>query len=139
MFRALGVLRFVVLLNAVGLGWDRRDSLDHPGPGLGGARRAWPSGRPSSVWAYPPRAGAALRLLVADLLVARGAIAASPYVKGDGLNATLPGFWVMGAVLAWAIVWRLARRAGGRGGGVGRRPRASGTSSPRRTTATSSC
>jgi signal transduction histidine kinase len=45
-------------------------------------------------------------LLVADLLVAVAAIGVSPYVKGEGLNATLPGFWVMGAVLAWAILWR---------------------------------
>ena len=53
-------------------------------------------------------------LLVADLLVAVAAIAVSPYVKGEGLNATLPGFWVMGVVLAWAIIWRWAGRAGGR-------------------------
>ncbi len=36
------------------------------------------------------------------------AIGLSPYVKGEGLNATLPGFWVMGVVLAWAILWRWA-------------------------------
>ncbi len=27
-------------------------------------------------------------------------------VKGAGFNATIPGFWVMGALLAWAIHWR---------------------------------
>ena len=30
----------------------------------------------------------------------------SPLVKGDGLRATIPGFWVMGALLAWAVHWR---------------------------------
>jgi signal transduction histidine kinase len=34
-------------------------------------------------------------------------IMVTPWVKGDGFNATLPGFWVMGALLAWAIHWRL--------------------------------
>ena len=43
---------------------------------------------------------------MADLVVAVAAIGLSPYVKGEGLNATLPGFWVMGVVLAWAILWR---------------------------------
>jgi len=30
MYRALAVLRVVVLLNAIGLGWYRREPLDHP-------------------------------------------------------------------------------------------------------------
>ena len=34
-----------------------------------------------------------------------GLILASPLVKGEGLRATIPGFWVMAAVLAWAIHW----------------------------------
>ena len=33
-------------------------------------------------------------------------IAVSPVVKGAGFNATIPGFWVMGALLAWAVHWR---------------------------------
>ncbi len=41
-----------------------------------------------------------------DLLVAVAAILLTPYVKGEGWHATLPGFWVMGVVLAWAVVWR---------------------------------
>ncbi len=34
-----------------------------------------------------------------------GLILVSPLVKGDDLRATIPGFWVMGALLAAAIHW----------------------------------
>lgn len=105
MYRALAVLRVVVLINTIGLGWYRRDSLDHPSAAVAvlAGLTAWTV---FAIWAYsaPQRRGALL--LVADLLVALGAIAASPYVKGDDLRATLPGFWVMSVVLAWAIHWR---------------------------------
>src|SRR4029079_1379523 len=105
MYRALAVVRVVVLLNTIGLGWDRRDSLDHPsaaGAVLAGLT-AWTV---FAIWAYSAPQRRRPPLLVADLLVALGAIAVSPYVKGDDLQATLPGFWVMGVVLAWAIHWR---------------------------------
>ena len=59
-----------------------------------------------AIWAYAAPQRRRAPLLVADLFVALVAIAASPYVKGDDLRATLPGFWVMGVVLAWAIHWR---------------------------------
>ncbi len=59
-----------------------------------------------AVWAFAAPARRTPALLVADLAVAVVAIALSPYVKGEGFNATLPGFWVMGAVLSWAILWR---------------------------------
>ena len=105
LFRALGVLRFVVLANAVVLYGVRFDGYDHPTVGwvVMALLVAWTC---FAVWAYgvPARRTAVLGL--ADLLVAVVAIALSPYVKGAGLNATLPGFWVMGVVLAWAILWR---------------------------------
>jgi signal transduction histidine kinase len=44
--------------------------------------------------------------LVADLAVALAAIAVTPVVKEPGYQSTLPGFWVMGAMFAWAIHWR---------------------------------
>jgi len=107
MFRALGVLRFVVLLNTIALYWRHDDAYDHPGAGWAvmAGLAAWTV---FAVWAYAAPARRTPGLLVADLAVAVGAIALSPYVKGEGLNATLPGFWVMGAVLAWAILWRWA-------------------------------
>ena len=105
MLRALGILRFLVLLNAIGIYLLRYDSYDHPlvGALVMVALVAWTA---FAVWAYAAPARRTPLLLVADLAVAVAAIGLSPYVKGEGLNATLPGFWVMGVVLAWAILWR---------------------------------
>ena len=105
MLRALGILRFVVLVNALVLYVIHVDAYDHPGVGwvVMGVLVVWTV---VAWWAYAAPARRTPGLLVADLAVAVGAIALSPYVKGEGLNATLPGFWVMGAVLAWAILWR---------------------------------
>ncbi len=107
MFRALGVLRFVVLLNALGIYVWRYDRYDHPAVGwlVMAVLVGWTA---FVLWAYAAPARRRAPLLVADLLVAVAAIGISPYVKGEGLNATLPGFWVMGVVLGWAILWRWA-------------------------------
>jgi signal transduction histidine kinase len=107
MLRALGILRIVVLLNAVGIYWLRYDAYDHPAVGwlVMALIALWTA---FVVWAYAAPARRTPLLLVSDLAVAVAAIAMSPYVKGEGLNATLPGFWVMGAVLSWAILWRWA-------------------------------
>ncbi len=105
MLRALGILRVVVLLNAIGIYLLRYDGYDHPTAGwlVMVGLVAWTG---FVVWAYAAPARRTPLLLVCDLVVAVVAIGLSPYVKGEGLNATLPGFWVMGAVLAWAILWR---------------------------------
>ncbi|MCW2760028.1 MAG: hypothetical protein JWR85_229 [Marmoricola sp.] len=105
MFRALAVLRFVVLANTLALYFWRYQSYDHPmvGAAVMVALVAWTG---FAVWAYDAPSRRRPWLLVADLVVAVAAIVLSPYVKGEGLNATLPGFWVMGVVLAWAIMWR---------------------------------
>ncbi len=105
MLRALAVLRFVVLVNAVGLYALRYDRYDHPTVGwvLMGLLAAWTG---FAVWAYAAVERRRAWLLTSDLLVTVVMIGASPYVKGAGLNATLPGFWVMGVVLAWAVLWR---------------------------------
>lgn len=107
LFRALAVLRLAVLVNAVGIYVVRYPGYDHPV--VGALVMAFLAGwTVFVVWAY----GAASRrrpwLLVSDLAVAVAAIALSPYVKGEGWSATLPGFWVMGVMLAWAILWRWA-------------------------------
>ena len=105
MLRALAVLRFIVLLNTVALYLLRYRGYDHPAVGavVMVGLVVWTG---VAVWAYdaPRRRGP--WLLVADLLVALVAIGLSPYVKGAGMNATLPGFWVMGVVIAWAVLWR---------------------------------
>lgn len=105
MFRALGILRVVVLLNAAGLNLYRADNFDHPvgGAVVVGVMAAWTAG---SVWAYADPARRTSTLLGIDLALALAAILVSPLVKGPDLQATIPGFWVTGALLAWAIHWR---------------------------------
>jgi signal transduction histidine kinase len=105
MFSWLAVLRLVLLVHAVALNVYRRDNFVHP---VGGvlclcAMTAWTF---FSVWAYDRRHRRVPALLVADLVVTLGAVLLSPLLKGDGLSATVPAFWVMGALLAWAIHWR---------------------------------
>jgi signal transduction histidine kinase len=114
MFRALAVLRLLVLLNSLAIYVVRYDGYDHPLLGwlVMAALAGWTL---FAIWAYDERARRTTALLVCDVVVALSAIGISPYVKGEGLNATLPGFWVMGVVLAWAIVWRWA---GGLAAGV---------------------
>ena len=104
MFRALAVLRVVVLVNAVALNVYRADNFSHPVAGVVCvvAMVAWTA---YAVWAYAEPLRRAAWLLAADLSVAAGLILVSPLVKGETLRATIPGFWVMGAMLAWAIHW----------------------------------
>ena len=59
----------------------------------------------AALWLYHDRARRTSVLLVADLAIAVAALAATPLVKGPDFNATIPGFWVMGALLAWAVHW----------------------------------
>ena len=107
MFRALAVLRLAVLVNAIGIYLMRYSGYDHPlvGGQVMAFMALWTL---FVVWAYDAPSRRRPWLLVTDLLVAVAAIGLSPYVKGDTLQATLPGFWVMGVVLAWAILWRTA-------------------------------
>ncbi len=105
LLRALAVLRWVVLANAIGLNLWRYDNFEHPVAGLLVVLGlvAWTA---YATWAYRSAARRTAWLLAADLAVAVGAILVSPLVKGDQLRATIPGFWVMGALLAWAVHYR---------------------------------
>jgi signal transduction histidine kinase len=97
-------VRVVVTINMVGLNAYRRDSFEHPSAGLAIvlALVVWTA---AAIWLYRDRARRTPALLVADLAIAVAAIAVTPWVKGPDFNATIPGFWVMGALLAWAIHW----------------------------------
>lgn len=102
MFRALAVLRGVTLLNAVGLNLYRRDNFDHPVAGLVCVlvMVAW-TGAAVRAYRAPERRG--YGLLAADLGVVLALMALTPVVKGPDWNATITGFWAIGALMAWAI------------------------------------
>lgn len=106
LLRALTVLRLVLLANAVGLNIYRAHDVVHPVAATGCvlAMIAWTG---YAAWAYPePRRRTPL-LLTADLGVALALLVATPAVKGADFDATIPGLWIAGAMLAWAIHFRL--------------------------------
>ncbi len=102
MFRALAALRVVVLVNAVALAIYQWDTFARPG--LGAAVLAvmalWTG---VAIWAYDKPSLRGWPLMVADLAVTVATVLATPLVKGAGAESTVPGFWVMGVVLAWGI------------------------------------
>ncbi|PVG83036.1 histidine kinase [Nocardioides gansuensis] len=106
LFRALAILRVVVTVNAVALNLYRRDNFDHPVAGalLVVAMTGW-SG--VAIWAYGAPRRRTPVLLGLDLALAIGSLLLTPVVKGADFNATVPGFWVMGALLAWAVHWHV--------------------------------
>ncbi len=106
LFRAIAVLRVVVLLYAVVGNLVRGVAdFDHPGAGYAmlAVMVAWSA---FATWAYadPVRRGPGL--LLADLGVALALLVATPVVKAADFDASVPGFWVMAALLAWAVRWR---------------------------------
>lgn len=107
MVRALGVLRIVVLAHAIALNIYRRDNFVNPTLGVVVvvAMAAWTV----AMWlAYRSARRRTWPLLVADLVVTMAILASSPLLKGAGFSATVPGFWVMSALMAWAVMrgWR---------------------------------
>jgi signal transduction histidine kinase len=105
LFRALAILRVVLLVNAVALNLYRADNFARPAAGVAAVAVmvGWTG---FATWAYAAPSRRTTGLLVADLAVAVGLILASPLIKGEELRATVPGFWVMAALLAWAIHWQ---------------------------------
>ncbi len=94
----------MVTINMVGLNAYRRDSFDHPTLGLlvVVALVAWTA---AATWLYRDRRRRTPVLLIADLAVVLAALALTPWVKSPDFNATIPGFYVMGAFFAWAVHW----------------------------------
>lgn len=105
MFRALGVLRTVLLINAVALNVVRRENADHQSAlwVAVGVMIVWTG---IALWGYASPRRRRVWLLLADLASAVALMLASLPIKGDGMRATIPGFWIMGALLAWAVHWR---------------------------------
>lgn len=106
LFRALAVLRVVVLLNAIGLTLYRADAFVS-GAAAAGAIAVMTGWTAFASWAYADARRRRLPLLVADLAVAVALMAATPLVKGADFLATVPGYWVIGALLAWAIHYQV--------------------------------
>ena len=106
LFRALAVLRFVVMVYAVVLNALRWREFQHPLAGwvVVGVIVVWTG---FAAWAYDAPRRRTIPLLVADFLVAAGTLLSTPYVQSDAMLArhapTMPSFWVMVAVLAWAV------------------------------------
>jgi signal transduction histidine kinase len=106
LFRALAVLRGIVLVYAVTLNLVRWDDFDHPvGAGVVVAGMvAWSA---FVTWAYDDPRRRRRPLFVADRVVACAALLATPLVQSEGMlerhASTVPSFWVMAAVLAWAV------------------------------------
>jgi signal transduction histidine kinase len=107
MFGALAVLRAVVLLNAVALDVYRADNFAHPRVGAAcvAVMVLWTG---FATWAYADPRRRTVLLLTADLVIALALLLLTPEVKGPGFHATVPGFWIMSALLAWAIQYRWA-------------------------------
>jgi signal transduction histidine kinase len=104
MYRWLAVLRFVLVANAVGLN-IHRGGFRHPVAGglLLALLVAWTC---VVAWVYHSLRRRTTFWVVADLVVALAALGLTGVVKEPGFHATVPGFWIMGALFAWAIHWR---------------------------------
>lgn len=105
LFRALAVLRVVVLLNAVGLNLYRRDNFDYPVAAVVCVlvMVGWTG---VATWAYSRPERRTAPLLVLDLALAVALILITPELKGADFRATVPGYWVAAALLAWSAHFR---------------------------------
>lgn len=114
MFRALAALRIVLLVNTVAFTLHRSGEYAHPMAvsACVGVMVLWTA---FATWAYADKRRRTVRLLTADLAIAVVLTLLTPVVKGDDFTSSLPGFWIMGALFAWAIHYRLA---GGLAAGV---------------------
>jgi signal transduction histidine kinase len=104
MYRWLAVLRFVLVVNTIGLNL-RRGEFSHP-TGAAVILLGLVVWTVLISWVYHSYARRTTFWVVSDLVVALLAVAATALVKEPGYYATLPGFWVMAAMFAWSIHWR---------------------------------
>lgn len=103
MFRALAVLRVVVLAYTVVVS-IYRNNYDRPGLGWACvAVMVVATFAFVAAYAAPERRSPAL--LGLDLALAVGLLLVTPVAKGEWFHATVPGYWIIGALLAWAVRW----------------------------------
>ncbi|WP_284534281.1 MacS family sensor histidine kinase [Nocardioides sp. T2.26MG-1] len=105
LFRALAVLRTIVLLNTVGLSIYHADDFARPvlGAVCIAAMVVWTA---VVTWSCTEPRRRTPTVLGADLALALGLLLLSPLVKGDDFTSSLPGFWIVGALLSWSIHYR---------------------------------
>ncbi|HZC26086.1 MAG TPA: DUF5931 domain-containing protein [Actinopolymorphaceae bacterium] len=106
LWKALAVLRFVLLAQALAVNVLRWQRFDHPMTGwlvLTGIA-AWTL---IVTWAYDSPRRRGWPVLGADLAVSVAALLTTPYVLSDEMLArhdfTVPTYWVTASVLAWSI------------------------------------
>ncbi|WP_370287556.1 MacS family sensor histidine kinase [Nocardioides sp.] len=110
LFAALAVVRVVVVVYTVAV-TAYRNNFDHPVAGWACiAAMVVASVVLPAVYASSHRRVPAV--LLADLALALALLLLTPVVKGPGFAATIPGFWILCAMLAWAV------RYGWRGGAL---------------------
>ncbi len=103
MFRALAVLRVVVLGYTVVIS-VYRNNYDRPVLGWSCvAVMVVATAAFAAAYAAPERRSPTL--LGLDLALAVGLLLVTPIAKGEWFHATLPGYWIIGALLAWAARW----------------------------------
>ncbi|HSE71491.1 MAG TPA: DUF5931 domain-containing protein [Nocardioidaceae bacterium] len=107
LFRALAVLRFVVLVFGIAINLVKWEGLERPlVTALCLAVMAgWTA---FATWAYDEPRRRHAPLLVADLLIAVVLIGMTVVTQSDEQLenlSTLPSFWVMAVVLAWGVHW----------------------------------
>lgn len=106
LFRALAVLRVIVMAYAVAKIVERRDDFDRPGAAwvVAAVIVAWTA---LMTWAYDDPRRRRFPLYAADLAVATGLVLTTPYIQSQAMidehASHMPTFWVMAAVLAWAV------------------------------------
>jgi signal transduction histidine kinase len=106
LFGALAVLRVVLLVNSVALALYRAGNFEHPTGGAAciAVMILWTG---FATWAYAEPRRRTFPLLATDLALAVALILATPVVKAPGFHATVPGYWVAAALLAWSIRYRV--------------------------------
>jgi signal transduction histidine kinase len=105
MYRWLAVLRLVLVVNTVGLNVYRGGFSHAVGAGfLIGGLVIWSL---LISWVYHAYSRRTTGWVLSDLGVALVAVALTAAVKDPGYHSTVPGFWVMAAMFAWATHWRL--------------------------------
>lgn len=106
LFRALAILRVVVLGYAIAINATRWRDFERPALGVTvlSGMVLWTA---FLTWAYDEPRRRTTALLVADVVVSCAALLSTPYVLTGAMmegpnSGTVPTFWVMACVLAWA-------------------------------------